>query len=160
MIPERVLQAKLMRLALVPLIILGLGACGAGQVRDESPMVRVSEVSNLDDGITVQLSIRNVNDEALDIRAISFELTSDDEPFLAWDGPSMVNIAARGTETWSVGISASASGRTLLDSLQQGSIKSLPYTLEGSVENVVGKTLRFEAVGHLYPLPGRPGYFR
>lgn len=72
----------------------------------------------------------------------------------------MVNIAAKGTETWSVGISASTGGRALLDSLQEGSVKSLPYTLEGSVETVDGKSLRFEAVGHLYPLPGRPGYFR
>ena len=160
MIPEPVLQSKPMRLALVLLLALGLAACSSGQVRDESPMVRVSEVSRLDDDITVQLRIRNVNDEALDIRTISFELTSDDEPFLAWDGPAAVNIAAKGTETWSAGISASASGGALLDSLQQGSIKSLPYALKGSVETVDDQTLRFEAVGHLYPLPGRPGYFR
>mgnify|MGYP001818069103 CR=1 FL=1 len=160
MIPERVLQSRPMRLALVSLIALVLTACGGGQVRDESPMVRVSEVSHLDNDITVQLSIRNVNDEVLDIRAISFEMMTDDKPFLAWDGPATVNIAAKGTEAWSVEISASASGVALLDSLQQGSIKSLPYTLEGSVKTVDDNTLRFEGVGHLYPLPGRPGYFR
>jgi hypothetical protein len=160
MIPERVLHSKLMRLALVMLLALAVGACSGGQVRDESPMVRVSEISHLEGNTNVQLSIRNVNDEALDVRAISYKLTSDDEPFLAWDGPATVNIAAKGTETWSVAIDASASSKALLESLQQGSIKSLPYTLEGSVETVDGGTLRFEAVGYLYPLPGRPGYFR
>jgi hypothetical protein len=139
---------------------MGLGACGGGQVRDEAPLVRVSELSHLDDAITVQLSIRNVNDEALEIRAVSFELTSEDEQFLAWDGPADVNIAAKGTETWSVGVADSTKGGVLLDSLEEGAIKSLPYALQGSVETVEGNTLRFEAAGHIYPQPGRPGYFR
>jgi hypothetical protein len=160
MISERILQLKLARPALSLLLALGLAACGGGQVRDESPLVRVSELSHLDDTISVQLSIRNVNDEALDIRAISFEMTSEDEQFLAWDGPASVNIAAKGTETRSVGVTPSARAGALLDSLEEGTIKSLPYALRGSVENVEGKTLRFEATGHIYPLPGRPGYFR
>ena len=160
MIPERVSQLKLARLALSLLLAMGLAACGGGQVRDESPLVRISELSHLDDTITVQLSIRNVNDEALDLRAISFELTSEDEQFLAWDGPAGVNIAAKGTETWSVEVTDNTGGGVLLNSLQEGAIKSLPYTLQGSVETVEGRTLRFEALGHIYPLPGRPGYFR
>jgi hypothetical protein len=160
MIPGRVLQSKLTQLALSLLLAMGLGACGGGQVRDEAPLVRVSELSHLDDTITVQLSIRNVNDAALDIRAVSFELTSGDEPFLAWDGPATVNIAAKGTETWSVGITGNAAAGDLLDSLERGAIMSIPYALQGSVETVEAKSRRFEAAGHIYPLPGKPGYFR
>ena len=79
---------------------------------------------------------------------------------LAWDGPATVNITAKGTETVSVEIADSEAAGEVLDSLEGGAINSIPYDLEGSVQTVDDKTLGFEAVGYIYPLPGRPGYFR
>jgi len=48
----------------------------------------------------------------------------------------------------------------LLNSLQNGEVQSLPYTLKGSVSSIDDGSLHFEHEGHIYPLPGRPGHFR
>jgi len=44
--------------------------------------------------------------------------------------------------------------------LQNGDVKSLPYSLRGSVSTREEGILYFEYEGHIYPLPGRPGHFR
>jgi hypothetical protein len=54
----------------------------------------------------------------------------------------------------------SETSRQLLDTLENGDVKSLPYSLKGFVTTLGDGTLRFEYEGHIYPLPGRPGRFR
>jgi hypothetical protein len=78
----------------------------------------------------------------------------------SYQGPAETNIAANGTETWSVEVEESQTSRDLLNTLQSGEVKSLPYSLEGSIESIEDGTLRFQYEGHIYPSPGRPGYFR
>ena len=131
-------------------------------------MVRMSELSHQDDVIALQLSIRNVNDEPLDILSIDVALTvsgsdsdsDDDSELFTYTGPVDTNIIANGTETWSVEVTESEASRKLLDSLQNGEVKSLPYSLNGSIKTADDGKLRFEHEGHIYPLPGRPGHFR
>ena len=142
------------------LLVMLVSACGPKLIRGESPMVRISELSHQDNNVSLQLSIRNVNDEALDILDIDFSLSSDDQQLLAYTGTAIININANGTETWSVGIAESGTTRQRLDALQDGEIKSLPYTLEGTISTRESGRLRFEYEGHLYPLPGRAGHFR
>jgi len=142
------------------LLVMLVSACGPKLIRGESPMVRISELSHQDSTVSLQLSIRNVNDEALDILDIDFSLSSDDQQLLAYTGTAIININANGTETWSVGIAESGTTRQRLDALQDGEIKSLPYTLEGTISTRESGRLRFEYEGHLYPLPGRAGHFR
>ena len=48
----------------------------------------------------------------------------------------------------------------MLDTLQNGEVKSLPYWLKGSIESIEDGTLPFQYEGHIYPSPGRPGQFR
>ena len=79
---------------------------------------------------------------------------------LTYTGPADTNIVANGTETWSVEVAESTAGRELLDSLQNGDVKSLPYVLKGTFRTVDDSTMRFEHEGHIFPLPGRPGHFR
>jgi len=50
--------------------------------------------------------------------------------------------------------------RDLLASLENREVASLPFSLRGSVRTLEDGTLRFEQKGHLYPVPGKPGFFR
>lgn len=125
-------------------------------------MVRMTELSHQDNNINLQVTMRNLNGVDLDIKSIDFRLTvneNEDELFV-YNGPVDTNIVANGTETWSVEVEESESSRELLDSLENGEIKSLPYALKGSVNSKDDGTLRFEYEGHIYPLPGKPGHFR
>ena len=125
-------------------------------------MVRITELSHQDNMINLQVNMRNINGVDLDIQSIDFRLSvndSEDELF-AYQGPVDTNIVANGTESWSVDVEESAATRELLDKLESGDIKSLPYALKGSVISTGDGTLRFEYEGHIYPLPGKPGHFR
>ena len=137
-------------------------ACGAKVVRGASPMVRMTELSHQGDNINLQLSMRNLNGVDLEIQSIDFRLTvnEDEKDLFVYNGPVEAKIIANGTESWSVEVEESETSRNLLDSLEKGDIKSLPYALKGSVISKDEGTLRFEHEGHIYPLPGKPGHFR
>jgi hypothetical protein len=151
---------KYLGVALLSLAMVLSVACGAKLVRGASPMVRMTELSHQDSTITLQLNMRNLNGVDIDIRNIDFKLTVDDEELFTYNGAVDTNIVANGTETWSVDVEESKTSRKLLDSLQNGEVKSLPYALEGSITTEDEGKLRFEYEGHIYPLPGRPGHFR
>lgn len=160
MITKNELSTKFLHLALVLAVAIGLGACSGGQIRDESPLVRINELRHLDDTVSLQLRIRNVNEETLDIQRIALDFASNGQELMAWDGPAPVNIAAKGTELWSIDMADDEHSRELLDSLERGEIMSLPYKLEGTIQTAESKKMRFESKGYLYPQPGKPGYFR
>lgn len=145
---------------LLCLVILSSVACSAKIVRGASPMVRMTELSHQDGMVNLQLNIRNINGVDMSIRNIDVELSMDNEASLRFDGPADVNIAANGVETWNVELQESEAGRDLLNSLENGDINSLPYRLTGSVVTLEDGSLRYEYEGHIYPLPGRQGYFR
>jgi len=153
-------SAKYLGFGLILLAVLLSAGCGAKIIRGAAPMVRMNELSHQDNSITLKLSMRNLNGVELDIHSIDFSLSVDDDELFSYQGPADTNIVANGTETWSVTVEESQSSRELLDSLQSGEIKSLPYSLKGSIKSVEDGTLRFEHEGHIYPLPGRPGHFR
>ncbi len=135
-------------------------ACGTKVVRGAAPIVRMNELSHAEDTIRLQLSMRNLNGVELDIQLIDFSLSVEGDELFAYKGPAETNITANGIETWTVEVEESLSSKQLLDQLQAGDIKSLPYSLKGSVTAVEGGKLRFSHEGHLYPVPGRPGHFR
>lgn len=153
---------KNLGIGLLVLSFMLCAACGAKVVRGASPMVRMTELSHQGDNINLQLSMRNLNGVDLEVQSIDFRLTvneSEDELFV-YNGPVETNIVANGTESWSVEVVESETARELLVSLENGDIKSLPYQLKGSVTSKNDGKLRFEYEGHIYPLPGKPGYFR
>jgi len=158
--PDKHMFTKYPGFGLVFLAIMLSAACGAKIIRGAAPLVRMNELSHQNDTITLQLSMRNINGVQLDVQSIDFSLTVDDDELFSYQGPANTNIVANGTETWSVEIEESQSSRDLLDSLENGEVKSLPYTLKGSISSTDDGTLRFNYEGHLYPRPGRPGYFR
>lgn len=123
-------------------------------------MVRMTELSHEDNKIALQLSMRNLDGVALDVLGIDFSLSVDGKKIIIYQGPVDTSIAANGTETWQVEVEESQSSRELLDRLQNGDVKSLPYALKGTITGKEDGDLRFEYEGHIYPLPGRPGHFR
>ncbi len=148
--------------SLLVLALMFSAACGTKVVRGASPLVRMTELSHQDNNISLQVSMRNLNGVDLDILSIDIRLTvneNEDELFV-YSGPVDTNIVANGTESWSVEVEESKASRELLESLEKGEIKSLPYALKGSVTSKDDGTLRFEYEGHIYPLPGKPGHFR
>lgn len=151
---------KPLALALLSLAIMLSAACGTKLIRGASPMVRITELSHQDNKITLELSMRNLNGVDIDIQHIDFNLAMNDKELFAYNGPVDTNIVANGTETWSVEVEESETSRELLNSLENGDVKSLPYALKGSVTTVEEGNLHFEYDGHLYPLPGKPGHFR
>ncbi len=145
------------------LIFLALlcASCGGTKlIRGEVPMVRMNELSHGADGISVQLSMRNLNGVELDVRDIDFKLSVKDDVLFSYTGPVDTKIVANGTEVWGVQIEESDHSRTLLNSLENGEVKSLSYSLDGSIGTREDGKLRFSHSGHLYPVPGRPGKFR
>lgn len=158
--PSKHLHAKHLRFSLTVLAIMLCTACGTKIIRGESPLVRMTELSHQDNNITLQVSMRNINGVPLDIESIDFSLSVDDEELFTYQGPAETNITANGTETWSVEVKESQSSRDLLVALENGDVKSLPYSLKGSVASKEDSTMRFQHEGHIYPLPGRPGHFR
>lgn len=154
------LNKRFLGLALLLLVAALTTACGNKLIRGASPMVYMTELSHRDDKIMLQLGIRNLNGVEFDLLSIDFRVSVENDDLLAYQGPVDITIAANGTETWSVEIDEQPSTRALLESLEQGEIKSLPYVLRGSVISREDGSLRFENEGHIYPLPGKPGYFR
>lgn len=137
-----------------------LSACGNKLIRGASPIVYMTELSHQDNKIMLQLGMRNLNGVDLDVLSIDFKMSVEDDDLLVYQGPVERNIVANGTETWSVEVDEKPGTRALLESLEQGQVKSLPYVLRGSVISREDGDLRFEHEGHIYPLPGKPGYFR
>jgi len=141
-------------------------ACGSKLVRGEPPVIRMTELSHRDNGISLQLSMRNLNGVDLNVQNIEFRLTvrkdedTDENELIAYQGLVGTSIVANGTESWSVDAVESEASRKLLESLENGDVISLPYKLKGSITSKDEGTMRFEYEGHIYPLPGKPGYFR
>jgi len=149
-------------LGLLVLTLMLCVACGSNVVRGEAPLVRMTELSHRDNNINLQINMRNINGVDLKIESIDFRLAvnDDEHDLVVYNGPVNTNIVANGTESWSVDVEESEISRELLESLENGDIKSLPYTLKGSVQSAEEGTMRFEYEGHIYPLPGKPGHFR
>ena len=140
--------------------LLVLAACGAKMVRGQSPFVQISALKLNNETVTLDLGVRNVNDVVLDIENIGFALSVRDTELASHDTPMQSSVIANGSETLQFEIAVSPAGRDLLITLQNGETGSLPYSLEGTIQAVEDRRLKFRGEGHLYPVPGRPGQFR
>ena len=150
----------LVRVGLLLAITLSLASCGDRLIHGVSPVVRMNDLSHDGKNITLQLNLRNRNGVEMDVQHIVFNLSVEDEELFAYDGPAETNIAANGTETWTVEIVESESAAARLNALESGEVKSLPYAFSGKVTTLEAGDLKFDHEGHLYPVPGRPGRFR
>lgn len=123
-------------------------------------MVRMVELNHQDSTLSLQLSIRNINDDPMDVLEIDFNMQAADKDFIVYSGPVNIEVGANSTENWTLEAEDNSNNRNLLNQLESGEINSLPYVMKGSIKSLGKSNLRFEHEGHIYPLPGRPGYFR
>lgn len=123
-------------------------------------MVRMVELNHQDSTLALQLSIRNINDDPMDVLEIDFNMQAADKDFIVYSGPVNIEVGANSTENWTFEAEDNSNNRNLLNQLESGEINSLPYVMKGSIKSLEKNNLRFEHEGHIYPLPGRPGYFR
>ena len=151
---------KLQMTAILLATAFMLAACGDHLIRGVSPVVRINEISHDGKTINLQLSLRNRNGVEMDVESMNFVLNVEDQAFFAYDGPASTNIVANGTETWTVDIKETEANYEKLNALENGDIKSIPYSFKGKLTSTEAGTLDFEHEGHLYPVPGRPGRFR
>ena len=142
---EKPICKKYLVSGLLVLALMFSAACGSKVVRGESPLLRITELSHQDNTINLQVSMRNLNGVDLDIMSADLRLTVNDntDELFAYNGPVDTNIVANGTESWSVEVEESQASRDLLESLEKGEIKSLPYKLKGSVTSKDDGKLRF-----------------
>lgn len=147
-------------LALLALALLALAGCGPKLVRGEPPFVDIASWQIEGARLALALRVRNVNGEALPVRALDLDLSLDGAPLASFATRHDLAVAANGFETLRLSAAATAEGRTLLEKLEQGERASLPYLLDGSVVTEGGKRLEIRREGHVYPVPGRPGQFR
>lgn len=158
---NRLITLRKYSFVMLVIAVAGLtSACSAKIVRGAAPIVRMIELSHAGNTLNLQLSMRNLNGVALDIQTIDFSLSVEDGELFTYSGPAETNIGANGTETWTVEVEESQASRQLLEKLQNGDIKSLPYSLKGSISAIDEDKLHFSYEGHIYPIPGRPGHFR
>lgn len=159
---EKMNCRKCPQICLLLLTLLLCASCGAKIIKGEPPLIRLTELSHRDNNINLQLNLRNVNGIDLNVRSIDLRLTvnEDQDELIVYTGPVETIIVANGTESWSVEVAENDTARTLLNKLENGEIKSLPYLFQGTVSSEDEGRMPFEYEGHLYPLPGRPGHFR
>ena len=151
---------RILGIALLAIIIAFTTACGNKLIRGASPMVRMTELSHENGTIQLQVNIRNLNGVDLDVLGAELTMSVEDGELFSYRGPVNIKIAANGTESLTVDVEENENSKQLLDQLEKAEVKSIPYSLKGSVTSREDGLLRFEYEGHIYPLPGRPGHFR
>ncbi len=154
------MNRKLQLTGLLLAVAVLLVACSDHLIRGVAPVVRINELSHDGKNITLQLSLRNRNGVEMDVQHMQFSVSADNEKLFSYDGPADANITANGTDTWSLDVDESETILNKLNALENGEIKSLPYSFKGTVTSNEAGNLNFKYEGHLYPVPGRPGRFR
>lgn len=150
-------------LALLALIILlGSTGCG-GSVRDvvgEAPLADVAGLNRSADGIVLELALRNVNDQALELAALHIQLGLAEQPLVDVRMERSVTITARSREVLRLPLMVQATGLERLDKLATGEVQRLPWQLSLTLTPSQGRTLHTQARGWLHPVPGRADQFR
>jgi len=137
-----------------------LAACAGPGIRGEPPFVQVNGLRLAERDLTLDLGLRNVNAEPLQIEHIEFSVTLEETSLARYNAASRASVIANGRENLRFELAASEEGAALLGELESGSRSDLRYRLEGVVTASESKPMRVQREGRLYPVPGRPGQFR
>lgn len=138
-----------------------LAACSSGTVKGESPFVQVNSWRIDGSELNLELRLRNVNDEALQLSGVELGVRLANDVLLVQMQQALaLSVPGGGFETIRLKATASDSGVALLEELASGALASVAYQLEGSVDSQDEGVLRFSHDGRIYTVPGRPGEFR
>ncbi len=138
-----------------------LAACGGQQVvKGEAPLVSISSLALRAEVLTTHFDIRNPNGVEMVIDRIEISIRIKDQKLDRANEPFTLTVDAGSAEDVQVDSQADETTVGLLQQLQNGEILSIPYELDGRVHTRNEGIESFNHEGHLYPVPGRPGYFR
>lgn len=146
-------------MAMLLAVVLG-ASCGPQVIEGRPPFIGISGMQLAGDTLHADFRVANQNGVAMNIEAIDITVTVNEVELASEKREFKLSIDANSTEEVQVEEFPEAATRNLLASLENREVKSLPFTLQGSVRTLEDGILRFEQKGHLYPVPGKPGFFR
>jgi hypothetical protein len=158
-LPARVIP-NIARLAILVLIAIASISCGPQLIEGRPPFIGISGMQLTGDTLSADFRISNQNEVAMNIEFIDITVTVNEVELASEQRTAQLAIDANSAEEVTVREFPEASTRDLLASLEARDVASLPFSLVGSVRTREDGTLRFEQKGHLYPVPGKPGFFR
>jgi len=135
-------------------------SCGPEVIRGRPPFINISSMSLVDDKLSAEFDISNENGVPMTIDRIDITVRVNEVVLASKKGKYDLVIGTNSTEAVRVEELPDENRQALLASLENGDVKSLPFDLKGSVHTVEDGDLYFAYKGHLYPVPGKPGYFR
>lgn len=135
-------------------------SCGPNIIKGRPPFISISSMSLIDDRLSADFDISNQNGVPMTITMIDITVTVNEVELTRENRAFELEIGANSAEEVSVEELPDEFTRELLESLANKEVKSLPFDLEGRVQTLEDGFLAFSHKGHLYPVPGKPGYFR
>lgn len=145
---------------LLLLVAAGTASCGSQVIKGRPPFISISGMSLIDGRLSAEFDIRNQNHIPMTIDRIDITVTVNEVELTRDNRDFDLVVGANSAEEVRVEELPDEFTRSLLDSLGSGEVKSLPFDLEGRVHTLEDDYLTFSHKGHLYPVPGKPGYFR
>jgi len=142
------------------LLAAACAACGPQIIEGRPPFLRISEMNMVNGTLAVDFDISNPNEVEMKIDAIEVEVNVGDIDLVHSDPAFTLTVGASSTEILHVTQPPPDGLQTRLDALDNGDIISLPFNLSGRVHTIEDGYLEFDQKGHLYPVPGKPGYYR
>jgi LEA14-like dessication related protein len=137
-----------------------LASCSSHNIRGQSPFIQVNSIRLQAQSLSLDLGVRNVNTEAIMIEHIEFSVTLDDTSLAIFNAASQASVIANGMENLRFELAASPEGIALLNALERGERNNLEYSIEGVLQVSDNLKMKVKRLGHIYPVPGRPGHFR
>ena len=151
---------SLTRLLLLMFIASFSVSCASQVIKGRPPFISISGMGLVEDKLSADFDIRNQNGVPMTIDRIDITVKVNDVELTRENRDFDLMIGANSAEEVHVEELPDEFTRSLLDSLDQGDVKSLPFDLAGKVHTVEDGDLSFAHKGYLYPVPGKPGYFR
>ena len=150
----------IVRISFLLALIMACISCGSNMIKGRPPFISISGMSLIDGRLSAEFDIRNQNGVPMTIDGIDITVTVNDVTLARENRDFDLLVGANSSEEVIVEELPDDFTQELLNSLGSGEVKSLPFDLEGKVHTLENGNLRFAHKGHLYPVPGKPGYFR
>ena len=135
-------------------------SCSSQIIKGRPPFISISGMSLVEERLSADFDIRNQNGVPMTIDMIDIMVEVNDVELTRENRNFDLAIGANSAEEIHVEELPDDFTRSLLDSLDSGEVKSLAFDLNGKVHTLEDSYLSFAHKGYLYPVPGKPGYFR
>lgn len=158
-IPRRSRQRTLLMVMLLAAVTVT--SCGGPRlIQGRPPFVGISGMRLVDNDLETDFRVANQNEVIMTLQSIALDVSVDSGVLVSEKRELALEIGASSSEELHVATMLDTGMRNLLTALESQAVNSVAFELKGNVRTVEDGVLRFEQKGHLYPVPGKPGYFR